>query len=179
MNLSELPPMSVALLNLLCQNKQQRENLIELLRNLVYVIISTLVLKMKNLTFRMNNAILHRESLRVIVGQFVSFKKPPRENWAKGETQKGVGYLHRILRPVLCLTRKQAWCFSVHVSFLSLYSSQKKISRWDYLMHWIDYQINHSTRMIKASLFFTPQKGNKQTKNQHLRKDGMFHGKDE
>ena len=45
---------------------------------------------MKNLIFRMNDAILHRENLHVIVSQFVSFKKPPRENWAKGKTQKGV-----------------------------------------------------------------------------------------
>ena len=126
MNLSGLPPVFVALLHLLCQNKQQRENLIELLRNLVYVIISTLVLKMKNLFFRMNNAILHRENLRVIVGQFVSFKKPPTGTLGKGEN---IEILHRILRSVLCLTRKQAWCFSVSVPFLSLYSSQKKISR--------------------------------------------------
>ena len=88
MNLSELPPVSVALLNLLCQNKQQRENLIELLRNLVYVIISTLVLKMKNLIFRMNNAILYRENLWVIVGQFVSFKKPPQKIGQRGKHRR-------------------------------------------------------------------------------------------
>ena len=96
----------------------------------------------------------------------------------KGEDTGGCGYLHRTLRSASCLTRRRAWCFSINVSFLSLHSSQKEISRRHYLMLWIDYQISHSTRMIKASLFFTPQK-RKKKKNQRLRKDRMFHGKDE